>query len=421
MSAILTAAVLVLAASLGSWVLSEWLASRRQLAQRTLLLGVAGVVCQIAAVCLGVYALTQSWPLIAPNYVAPARQLPDVTPEVATMATPPTVAMPTLPEIEPERTASRDEPAPVDARIAALKLAAQRAFHDRDFLRAAQLGEALLALLGDDADVRVLTANAYFMAERYEEAERHIETAIGARLDADGNPPLQWLRFQWSSGERLTNRLERARVQHALLQNYPEHRNEITGAVERRFVISPHDTPPVFEPQAPRFAVPGPLLSEWPTTECVAAARDQAGSQRLLLDNECERVVALVFASCPYSTPGCNTSALVSSGWKYETQGVVLTTAEQRPLMDRLADGGPLIAPIYAVDASQRRIRYLACALTDPEALTMLRSPALADGDRATRLRTALTRDACYARVLELSRAGRESGLSPDALLAGRA
>jgi hypothetical protein len=424
MSAILTFALLVLAASFGSWALSQWLASPRRLTERSFLLGVAGVACQIAAVGLGVYALAQSWPLLIPKYVAPARQLPPVAPEAVMTAPQPAVAMPTLPEVEPEASASRDEPPPVvvDARIAALKLAAQRAFHDHDFPRAAQLGEELLALLGDDADVRVLTANAYFMAERYEDAERHIEAAIGARLDKDGNPPLQWLRFQWSSAERLTNRFERARVQHALLQNYPEHRNEFSSAVDRRVVVSPHDTPPISELKPPRFSVPGPLLSEWATTECVAATRDTAGVRRLLLDNECARAVALVFASCPYSTPGCNASALVSSGWKYETQGVVLITAEQRPLMDRVAEGGPLIAPIYAVDAPEgRRIRYLACPLTDPEALTMLRDPELAGGDRATRLRAALARDACYARVLELSRAGRESGLSPDALLAGRA
>jgi hypothetical protein len=74
------------------------------------------------------------------------------------------------------------------------------------------------------------------------------------------------------------------------------------------------------------------------------------------------------------------------------------------------------------VDAGQpRRIRYLACALTDPEALSLLREPEPGGLERTSRLRAALARDACYARVLELSRAGGESGRSPDALLAGRA
>jgi hypothetical protein len=425
MSAIVTLAVLVLAASLGSWALSQQLASSRRLSNRALLLSVAGVTCLVAAVGLAVYTLAQSWPLLTPRDVAPVRaprSLP-VEPEfVIPAAPPPSMAMPMLPEPEPETAASDvARPSAMERRLDALKIAARRAFHGRDYVRAAQLGEELLALLGDDADMRVLTANAYFMSQRYEEAERHIEAAIGSRLDENGNPPVQWLRFQWSSGERLTNPFERARVQQALLQNYPEHRNEFAGAVERNLVVSPHDSPPVSKPVPPRFVVPGPLLSEWSTTECVASTRAAPGANRFL-DNECERAVALVFASCPYSSPGCNASTLVSSGWKYETQGVVLITATQRPLRDRLANDGPLIAPMYVLGPDERRrIRYLACPLTDPEALTMLREPELAGAERAERLRAALGRDACYARVLELSRAGRDSGRSPDALLARRA
>jgi len=229
---------------------------------------------------------------------------------------------------------------------------------------------------------------------------------------------VQWLRFQWSSGERLTNSLERARVQHALLQNYPEHRSEFLAGARPDLAASQHDSHQIAEP--PRFIVPGPLLAQWSTTECVASTPAAAGRPRFL-DNACERAVALVFASCPHSTPGCNASALVSSGWVYESEGVVLITPEQRPLMDRLAEDGPLIAPMYALGRQGgERIRYLACPLEDPEALAMLLEPQLAGADRPARLRAALERDECYSRVLKLSRAGRETGRSPDALLAGR-
>ena len=141
-------------------------------------------------------------------------------------------------------------------------------------------------------------------------------------------------------------------------------------------------------------------------------------SARWMLDNGCGRVVAVLFASCSPSETRCSTNALLSEGWSYQPTGILMTAANDRPVPLRLGDGGPLVAPIFTIrDAGNvpRQIRYLACEVTAPGVLQVLRESS---GEASQqRLAAALRADACYAQVLAWSSSGQRRGASPDALL----
>ena len=177
----------------------------------------------------------------------------------------------------------------------------------------------------------------------------------------------------------------------------------------------------MFAAQHPGSAsvIPAAVVTEWPATDCVEAMRAD-DSSRWILDNGCGRVVAVLLASCQLSEIACFTNALVpQGGWRYEPSGILLTAANDKPVALRLGDSGPLVAPIFTIrdDASgQRRIRYLACAVTAPRVLQLLRGSG---GDELTpqRLLAELRVDACYSQVLDWSRSGHRLGASPDALL----
>ncbi len=162
-------------------------------------------------------------------------------------------------------------------------------------------------------------------------------------------------------------------------------------------------------------AIPAALVAEWPATDCVASMRSDESS-RWLLDNGCGRVVAVLLASCQLSETACFTNALVSQGWTYEPDGILMTAGNDKPVPLRLGKDGPLVAPIFTIRdhaGARRQIRYLACEVTAAGALQMLRT---ADGDEQ-RLATELRADACYSRVLDWTRNGQREGKSPDALL----
>jgi hypothetical protein len=175
----------------------------------------------------------------------------------------------------------------------------------------------------------------------------------------------------------------------------------------------------LFAAQHPGSAsiIPAAIVAEWPATDCVQSMR-AAESAHWILDNGCGRVVAVLFASCQLSETACFTNTLVSQGWQYEATGILMTAETDKPLPLRLGDAGPLVAPIFTIrDAAgaRRQIRYLACEVTAPGVLRLLRG--LSDQLTSQRLTAELRADACYSRVLDWSRSGHRLGASPDALL----
>lgn len=168
----------------------------------------------------------------------------------------------------------------------------------------------------------------------------------------------------------------------------------------------------------PASAIPAAVVAEWPATDCVESARAD-DSSHWILDNGCGRVVAVLFASCELSETACFTNTLVPQrGWKYEATGILMTAETDRPLPLRLGDDGPIVAPIFTIrDAAgaRRQIRYLACEVTAPGVLGLLRG--LSDQLTSQRLTAELRADACYSKVLDWSRSGHRLGASPDALL----
>lgn len=167
----------------------------------------------------------------------------------------------------------------------------------------------------------------------------------------------------------------------------------------------------------PASIIPATIVAEWPATDCVESMRADASSH-WILDNGCGRVVAVLFASCELSETACFTNALVSQGWQYEPAGILMTAESDKPLPLRLGDDGPMVAPIFTIrDAvgARRQIRYLACEVTAPGVLGLLRG--FSDQLTSQRLTAELRADACYSQVLDWSRSGHRLGASPDALL----
>jgi hypothetical protein len=170
----------------------------------------------------------------------------------------------------------------------------------------------------------------------------------------------------------------------------------------------------------PASIIPAAIVAEWPATDCVASMRADESSH-WILDNGCGRVVAVLFASCQLSETACFTNALVSQGWQYEATGILMTAESDKPLPLRLGDDGPLVAPIFTIrDAAgaRRQIRYLACEVTAPGVLRLLRG--LSEQLTSQRLTAELRADACYSRVLDWAHSGHRLGASPDALLRRR-
>jgi hypothetical protein len=159
-------------------------------------------------------------------------------------------------------------------------------------------------------------------------------------------------------------------------------------------------------------SIPAAVVAEWPATDCVESMRAEE-SAHWILDNGCDRVVAVLFASCQLSETAC-----FAQGWQYEATGILMTTDTDRPLALRLGDNGPLVAPLFTIrDAAgtRRQIRYLACEVTAPGVLRLLRERS--DQLTSQRLTAELRADACYSQVLDWSRSGHRLGASPDALL----
>lgn len=179
---------------------------------------------------------------------------------------------------------------------------------------------------------------------------------------------------------------------------------------------------PVFDssPSIPPAAAPAPRAAEpvdrkaesdaiaaaiavnaqWPATDCVAAKYSDR-TARWVLDNHCGGVVAVAFQSCEFGEVGCRRGAL----WRYEQAGILLTAANDKPVLLRVAEKGPLVAPFFTIPdvaGTRRQIRYGACLVTAPRVLRLL-SDSGGDEMAQQRLATALREDLCYSQVLSWS------------------
>jgi hypothetical protein len=143
--------------------------------------------------------------------------------------------------------------------------------------------------------------------------------------------------------------------------------------------------------------------AEWPATNCVAA-NYSAKTARWMVDNACDAVVAVAFQSCELGEAECRSSRS-SERWRYEREGILMTAANDKPVLLRVADGGALVAPIFTIPdvaGTRRQIRYAACLVTAPHVLRLL-SESGGDEMAQQRLVAALRDDACYSQVLRWS------------------
>jgi hypothetical protein len=62
--------------------------------------------------------------------------------------------------------------------------------------------------------------------------------------------------------------------------------------------------------------IPAAIVAEWPATDCVESMRADE-SAHWILENGCDRIVAVLFASCQLSETAC-----ISQGWQYEATGI---------------------------------------------------------------------------------------------------
>jgi hypothetical protein len=354
-TAVLIITLLTLAASLASWLFSQWLARRAGISTAALAVGGGGAVLLVSAVAFVIVAASSGWLHLIPAQdfspmIEPA-PMPTRSAHAPTVEPQPDSA--SVPQPEPSWVPQVEPPAELQA---ALDLPAE----PRESIARHRFGDPKDGML--DA------------AERYLEAS------------------------QYASAIDVTRRY---------LADHPRD-PEMNSLLARSLFAAEHP--------ASASLIPAAVVAEWSATNCIASTHsDQSG--RWVLDNGCGRVVAVLFASCDQSATACSTNASVSQRWSYEPAGILMTAANDRPVPLRLGNDGPLVAPIFTIrDAGNapRQIRYLACEITAPGVLQVLRD----SGEFAQqRLTSELRADQCYAQVLAWSYSGRRRGASPDALL----
>jgi hypothetical protein len=176
---------------------------------------------------------------------------------------------------------------------------------------------------------------------------------------------------------------------------------EMNSLRVRAMFAATHPGSAEVDPMAAAIAV----NTEWPATDCVVAKYSD-GTARWVLDNYCAGVVAVAFQSCEFGEAGCRSGGI----WRYEQAGILMTAANDKPVLLRVADGGPLVAPFFTIPdvaGARRQIRYGACLVTAPRVLRLLRDSG-SDEMAQQRLATALREDLCYAQVLRWSSGGKQ-------------
>lgn len=151
--------------------------------------------------------------------------------------------------------------------------------------------------------------------------------------------------------------------------------------------------------------------AQWPATTCIKPLH-ATGSvpRRWFLDNECERPVVVMLAWCDEAQSVC-TAGSPQAAWRYESAGLVMTSALARPTSRRMPEHDAPITGTYALTEPRDgalRIRYLACYLAEPAIAALTH-----DSMSSEEFQRALRADDCYSRVSSASQAGARSGQPP--------
>lgn len=150
---------------------------------------------------------------------------------------------------------------------------------------------------------------------------------------------------------------------------------------------------------------------QWPATTCLKPMHATATTpRRWFIDNDCDRIVAVMLAWCDEATSPC-VAGSPQAGWRYEPAGIVMTNAMAKPIARRMPEHDAPIAGTYALiepDGARLRIRYLACYLSDTAATAVMHETIADDA-----FRQALLADDCYVRVASSSQVGASSGQPP--------
>jgi hypothetical protein len=357
--------LLTIVASLASWLFSQWLARRARISGAALAAGGVGAVLLIGAVALVMVTASTSW-----QHLIPVQDF--------------------SPMIEPAPAPIRSAQAPVDRQPDPAPAAEQ-------YAERIEVDEASsLPQVEPPAEVQTFEEPTII-----EEAEVIARFRFGEPKDGMLDAAERYLEAsKYASAIDVTRRY---------LADHP-YDAEMGSLLARSLFAAQHP--------GTASLIPAVVVAEWPATDCVVSKRAD-GSSHWILDNGCGTVVAVLFASCELSETACFTNALVTRGWSYEPAGILMTAANDKPLALRLADDGPLVAPIFTIrDVSgvRRQIRYLACQVTAPRVLQLLRGSG--GYEPTPQLLTAeLRADPCYSQVLDWSRNGHRLGASPDALL----
>lgn len=175
---------------------------------------------------------------------------------------------------------------------------------------------------------------------------------------------------------------------------------DMNSLLTRAMFAATHPGSAEIDPVALAIAV----NAEWPATDCVVA-RYSERTARWVLDNACGGVVAVAFQSCELGEVECRFAGFYPQRWRYEPAGILMIAANDKPVLLRVADQGPLVAPFFTIPdvaGARRQIRYGACLVTAPRVLRLL-SDSGGDELAQQRLAAALRDDLCYSQVLRWS------------------
>jgi hypothetical protein len=106
---------------------------------------------------------------------------------------------------------------------------------------------------------------------------------------------------------------------------------------------------PIKATTAPVVAADFGSAEQWPATTCLKPMHATATKpRRWFIDNDCERIVAVMLAWCDEATSPCAAGS-PQAGWRYEPAGLVMTNAMAKPIARRMPEHDAPIAGTYAL------------------------------------------------------------------------
>lgn len=155
---------------------------------------------------------------------------------------------------------------------------------------------------------------------------------------------------------------------------------------------------------------------QWPATTCIKPLHATGTvPRRWFLDNECERPIVVLLAWCDEAQSIC-TAGSPQAAWRYESAGLILTSALARPTSRRMPEHDAPITGTYALTEPRDgalRIRYLACYLAEPAIAVLTHDLPTDDAMSSEEFQRTLRTDDCYSRVSSASLAVANSGQPP--------